>query len=185
MTNPIARRGQGGTSSLFVCPLQGQGGTLSLFVCPLWGLGQRPNCSASDQSQGSHQQRCRQRSVPAPNFARPQTRPQAALPPRFREEPLFRHSPIRFGHKKKSRFFNQLFARCHPDLNWRMKVLQTIALPLGYGTIIRNGAVDGARTRDLHLGKVALYQLSYYRMFHVSLGCEGNCADDETRTHTP
>ncbi len=27
-----------------------------------------------------------------------------------------------------------------------------------------NGAVDEARTRDLHLGKVALYQLSYYRM---------------------
>ena len=27
-----------------------------------------------------------------------------------------------------------------------------------------NGAVDGARTRDLHLGKVALYQLSYYRI---------------------
>ena len=72
-TNSIAKRGQGGTSSL--------------FVCPLWGLGQRPNCSASDQSQGSHQQRRRQRSVPAPNFARPQTRPQAALPPRFRDEP--------------------------------------------------------------------------------------------------
>ena len=46
---------------------------------PLWGLGQRPNCSSSDQSQGSRQQRCRQRSVPASNFARPQTRPQAAL----------------------------------------------------------------------------------------------------------
>ena len=28
----------------------------------------------------------------------------------------------------------------------------------------KNGAVDEARTRDLHLGKVALYQLSYYRM---------------------
>ena len=28
----------------------------------------------------------------------------------------------------------------------------------------RTGAVDEARTRDLHLGKVALYQLSYYRM---------------------
>ena len=55
---------------------------------PLWGLGQRPNCSASDQFQGSRQQRCRQRSVPAPNFARPQTRPQVALPPRFREEPI-------------------------------------------------------------------------------------------------
>ena len=27
----------------------------------------------------------------------------------------------------------------------------------------RSGAVDGIRTRDIHLGKVALYQLSYYR----------------------
>ena len=49
-----------------------------------------------------------------------------------------------------------------------MKVLQTFALPLGYGTIStnreKNGAVDETRTRDLHLGKVALYQLSYYRM---------------------
>ncbi len=27
----------------------------------------------------------------------------------------------------------------------------------------KNGAVDETRTRDLHLGKVALYQLSYYR----------------------
>ncbi len=56
---------------------------------PLWGLGQRPNCSASNQSQGSRQQRRRQRSVPASNFARPQTRPQAALPSRFRDEPEF------------------------------------------------------------------------------------------------
>ena len=29
-----------------------------------------------------------------------------------------------------------------------------------------NGAVDETRTRDLHLGKVALYQLSYYRISH-------------------
>ena len=48
-----------------------------------------------------------------------------------------------------------------------MKVLQTFALPLGYGTL-KNGAVDEARTRDLHLGKVALYQLSYYR---IKMGC--------------
>ena len=41
--------------------------------------------------------------------------------------------------------------------------MQTFALPLGYGTN-KNGAVDGTRTRDIHLGKVALYQLSYYRM---------------------
>ena len=35
----------------------------------------------------------------------------------------------------------------------------------------RNGAVDETRTRDLHLGKVALYQLSYYRktglLYHI------------------
>ena len=30
---------------------------------------------------------------------------------------------------------------------------------------IKNGAVDETRTRDLHLGKVALYQLSYYRLY--------------------
>ena len=62
------------------CRVQGQR--------PLWGLVQRPNCSSPDQSQGSRQQRCRQRSVPASNFARPQTRPQAAFPPRFHEEPF-------------------------------------------------------------------------------------------------
>ena len=39
-----------------------KGGTSSLFVCPLWGLGHRPNCSSSDQSQGSRQQRRRQQA---------------------------------------------------------------------------------------------------------------------------
>jgi hypothetical protein len=34
------------------------------------------------------------------------------------------------------------------------------------------GAVDETRTRDLHLGKVALYQLSYYR--RECLGAESN-----------
>ena len=46
---------------------------------PLWGLVQRPNWSSPDQSQGSRQQRRRQRSVPTSNFALPQERPQAAL----------------------------------------------------------------------------------------------------------
>ena len=55
---------------------------------PLWGLGQRPNCSAGDQYAKRAQQRCRQRSVPASNSALPQERPRAALPPRFREEPI-------------------------------------------------------------------------------------------------
>ena len=58
---------------------------------------------------------------------------------------------------------NQCCERRHPDSDRSIKVLQTFALPLGYGAL-KNGAVDEARTRDLHLGKVALYQLSYYRI---------------------
>ena len=41
-----------------------------------------------------------------------------------------------------------------------MRVLQTRALPLGYGA---DGAGNGARTRHLSLGKAALYQMSYSR----------------------
>ena len=52
------------------------------------------------------------------------------------------------------------------------------ALPLSYTRKEEIGAVDEARTRDLHLGKVALYQLSYYRIFIFGAG-------EETRTHTP
>ncbi len=60
-------------------------------------------------------------------------------------------------------------------MNRGMKVLQTFALPLGYVTIFEKrryrqvasfllpGADDEARTRYLHLGKVALYQMSYAR----------------------
>ena len=55
-------------------------------------------------------------------------------------------------------------------MNWWMRVLQTLALPLGHVTIFGAtvaapfGAADEARTRYLHLGKVALYQMSYGRM---------------------
>ena len=49
--------------------------------------------------------------------------------------------------------------------------MQTFALPLGYGTE-KNGAVDEARTRDLHLGKVALYQLSYQGVMATRKGLE-------------
>ena len=76
-TDSIARRGQG---AIAPCRVKGQR--------PLWGLGQRPNSSTGDQYAKCVQQRCRQRSVPASNFARPQTRPQAAFPPRFHEEPF-------------------------------------------------------------------------------------------------
>ena len=51
-------------------------------------------------------------------------------------------------------------------MNRGITVLQTVALPLGYGTIY--GADDEARTRYLHLGKVALYQMSYIRIFGAS-----------------
>ena len=54
-----------------------------------------------------------------------------------------------------------------------MRVLQTLALPLGYVTVWKKeqnhcsfficGAGDEARTRYLDLGKVALYQMSYAR----------------------
>ena len=54
--------------------------------------------------------------------------------------------------------------RHHPDSDRSIRILQTLALPLGYGAILQIGAVDETRTRDLHLGKVALYQLSYYRI---------------------
>ena len=48
--------------------------------------------------------------------------------------------------------------------------LQSAALPLGYGAgpygkpRKRNGAGNEARTRYLHLGKVALYRMSYARI---------------------
>ena len=56
-------------------------------------------------------------------------------------------------------------------MNWWIRVLQTLALPLGHVTIFGAtvaapfGAADEARTRYLHLGKVALYQMSYGRIF--------------------
>ncbi len=48
-------------------------------------------------------------------------------------------------------------------MNWGIRVLQTHALPLGYDAK-KVGANDEARTRYLHLGKVALYQMSYVRI---------------------
>ena len=52
-------------------------------------------------------------------------------------------------------------------MNWGIKVLQTFALPLGHGTVFEIGAGDEARTRYLHLGKVALYRMSYTRIYYL------------------
>lgn len=50
--------------------------------------------------------------------------------------------------------------RRRPDSNRRMRVLQTLALPLGYVAL---KAGDGIRTHDLLLGKETFYQLNYTR----------------------
>ena len=49
-----------------------------------------------------------------------------------------------------------------PRVELGIKDLQSSALPLGYVAVI-NGAENETRTRDPHLGKVMLYQLSYFR----------------------
>ena len=86
--------------------------------------------------------------------------------------------------KKLTSFLSKLVNlswRYRPDLNWRITVLQTGALPLGYGTIWNKerlgvpcffGAGDEARTRYLHLGKVALYRMSYTRILVPPVGIE-------------
>ena len=59
-----------------------------------------------------------------------------------------------------------------------MRVLQTLALPLGHVTIF--GAADEARTRYLHLGKVALYQMSYGRILETLLDFLSWCLRSES-----
>ena len=56
--------------------------------------------------------------------------------------------------KKHLRLQVLFFWRRHPDLNWGVEVLQTCALPLGYGAV---GAEDEIRTRDIRHGKATLY----------------------------
>ena len=53
---------------------------------------------------------------------------------------------------------NPLRVEAPPRFELGIRVLQTHALPLGYSAEI--GADYEARTRYLHLGKVALYQMS-------------------------
>ena len=66
-----------------------------------------------------------------------------------------------------------------PRFELGVRVLQTHALPLGYSAEI--GADYEARTRYLHLGKVALYQMSYARMN----GASGRNRTNDTRIFSP
>ena len=76
--------------------------------------------------------------------------------------------------------------------------MQSSALPLGYGTLFKDGAKrsllhltgasDEARTRYLHLGKVALYQMSYTRKYVVAQpqrGAQGRNRTSDTRIFSP
>ena len=60
--------------------------------------------------------------------------------------------------KQKIPDFHRGFLEAPPRFELGVRVLQTHALPLGYSAEI--GADYEARTRYLHLGKVALYQMS-------------------------
>ena len=66
--------------------------------------------------------------------------------------------------KKISRCLRDIFLEASPRLELGVRILQTLALPLGYDAIscigdadTLCGAGDGIRTRDFHLGKVTLY----------------------------
>ena len=68
-------------------------------------------------------------------------------------------------HKKQRTSYEVLcFLEATTRFELVIRVLQTHALPLGYVAVLKNGADDEARTRYLHLGKVALYQMSYIRI---------------------
>ena len=55
----------------------------------------------------------------------------------------------------------QLRWRCHPESNWGSRSCSPLPYRLAMAPY---GADDEARTRYLHLGKVALYQMSYIRI---------------------
>ena len=55
-----------------------------------------------------------------------------------------------------------LIVSCYRDLNSGPLPYQGSALPLSYNS--KNGAENGAQTRDPQLGRLVLYQLSYFRI---------------------
>ena len=87
---------------------------------------------------------------------------------------LSRHEETRFSIKMFEKRVSFIWRR-HPDLNRGIADLQSAALPLGYDALsvcrllitqpanTFFGAGNETRTRYLHLGKVALYRMSYAR----------------------
>ena len=71
----------------------------------------------------------------------------------------FRH----IGKRKEGSWVRTFCLEAPPRFELGVKLLQSSALPLGYGAEF--GAGDGTRTRGLRLGKATLYQLSHSRIF--------------------
>ena len=61
---------------------------------------------------------------------------------------------------------------CYRDLNSGPLPYQGSALPLSYNSELR--AENGAQTRDPQLGRLVLYQLSYFRILTSSLEVGGD-----------
>ena len=86
-------------------------GSRDSVPCGVWG--NAPTVGRATSLSNTPNKRCRQRSVPASNFARPQTRPQAAHPPRFRDESVFSGNGGRLsaeGMKKRTAAGTMRFA---------------------------------------------------------------------------
>ena len=62
---------------------------------------------------------------------------------------------------------------CYRELNSGPLPYQGSALPLSYNSNI-SGAEDGAQTRDPQLGRLVLYQLSYFRKQKEWAGTDSN-----------
>ena len=62
------------------------------------------------------------------------------------------------------RFYLLQYPSRYSDLNRGPLPYHGSALPLSYsGLIVQGGAGDGTRTRNIQLGRLTLYQLSYTR----------------------
>ena len=68
------------------------------------------------------------------------------------------------GKEKRRSVCDVLFVEVPPGFEPGNEGFADLCLTTWLWHQIKNGAVDETRTRDLHLGKVALYQLSYYRI---------------------
>ncbi len=88
--------------------------------------------------------------------------------------------------------------RCHPDLNWGWSFCRALPYHLAMAPneadapLQKNGASDEARTRYLHLGKVALYQMSYTGRLDAPVGgptgdfgASGRNRTNDTRIFSP